>query len=654
MKAPSWLQTLAWAVALVGCASPAHRPPVPQSSAVVEEQHPVEILQRPDADLKSRQDAFRALAQRGSPTAISALAMWLTNDSLSHMALYALEPMPGDAVDAALRDALAQAHGRSLLGIVTTLGRRRDPLAVPLLVPLLQSQDPELQRAAAHALGEIGTAQAANALWEAWIRVEPAKGHHLAAGLLQAAERQMDMGMQRRARNIYQSLYASTSAPTHVRAAALRGLLVSQRGHNTALWQEALHTAELALFHAALHAAQELPDSFVTHALARALPHAAPERQSLLIQALAIRRGPVALRAIVSLTNSPEAHIRLSAVRALGEMGDAQAIPALLAWINHADTDCRDAARIALASLPDPLADLAILQLLDQSNESLQLAGLDLVHRRRLASALPRIERMVTSENQAVRRAALKQIGELGNRLHWRMLVTRLRQIQSAEDLAAIQEALLTLASRTSTGAQEIEVMLAALNGATPAQASVLYTLLSQFGGEKGLRMAATTVRSGPLELRPVAFQALLKWRDPAAAEVLGALAEEAADPRLRQDALRRYLQWASDPELPAERRLQICRKAQRLIQDPADAKQFLAAVSTLTTPEVIPLARPLMNEPATREEACVAIVRVAERLRTQNPILPEPVRLALEAVIRTTQNAELSERARTLQQPQS
>ena len=53
------------------------------------------------------------------------------------MARYGLEPIPDPAVDAALRDALGKVKGRLLVGVIGSIGVRRDPKAVPALAKRL-------------------------------------------------------------------------------------------------------------------------------------------------------------------------------------------------------------------------------------------------------------------------------------------------------------------------------------------------------------------------------------------------------------------------------------------------------------------------------------------------------------------------------------
>src|ERR1039457_4088042 len=119
---------------------------------------------RSDAPQKEKADACRELARIGTKEAVAPLAALLPDYNLSHMARYGLETIPDPAVDQAFRDAAGKLHGRLLVGVIGSIGARRDPKAVGLLARFLRSTDSEFAQAAARALGKIGNAQAASAI----------------------------------------------------------------------------------------------------------------------------------------------------------------------------------------------------------------------------------------------------------------------------------------------------------------------------------------------------------------------------------------------------------------------------------------------------------------------------------------------------------
>jgi len=120
-----------------------------------------------DAPAAAKITACRQLAARGGPEAIPELADLLADEKLAHLARLALEPMPDPAAGDALRDALPKLKGQLLVGVINSLGRRRDAKAVAALSGLLGNSDPQVASAAAAALGKIATPAAAEILKKA-------------------------------------------------------------------------------------------------------------------------------------------------------------------------------------------------------------------------------------------------------------------------------------------------------------------------------------------------------------------------------------------------------------------------------------------------------------------------------------------------------
>src|ERR1035438_1150955 len=111
---------------------------------------------RSDAPQKEKADACRELARIGTKEAVAPLAALLPDEKLSHMARYGLETIPDSAVDKAFRDALPKLQGRQLVGVIGSIGVRRDTKAVKALSKLLHAPDNDVAQAAARALGRMG------------------------------------------------------------------------------------------------------------------------------------------------------------------------------------------------------------------------------------------------------------------------------------------------------------------------------------------------------------------------------------------------------------------------------------------------------------------------------------------------------------------
>ena len=108
--------------------------------------------------------ACKRLAVYGKADAVPALAALLSDEKMASWSRIALEAIPGPAADEALREALSKLQGKLLVGVINSIGVRRDAKAVGALAKKLNDPDAQVATAAAIALGRIGDDTAAKAL----------------------------------------------------------------------------------------------------------------------------------------------------------------------------------------------------------------------------------------------------------------------------------------------------------------------------------------------------------------------------------------------------------------------------------------------------------------------------------------------------------
>jgi HEAT repeat protein len=181
----------------------------------------IAVLGKSDAAIKDKADACRVLALVGTKECIAPLAGLLGDEKLSHLARYALEPNPDPAVDEAFRAALKTLKGRPLVGVIGSLGVRRDTKAVEPISAFLKNADPAVAQAAARSLGRIGVAPAAEALQKDLDGTSPALRLAVSEGLFRCAERLVADGKTDEALVIYDRLNRPNS-PVQVRTSAVR------------------------------------------------------------------------------------------------------------------------------------------------------------------------------------------------------------------------------------------------------------------------------------------------------------------------------------------------------------------------------------------------------------------------------------------------
>lgn len=604
------------------------------------------------ATQKERADACRELARIGDRDVVAALAKLLSDESLSHMARYALETVPDAEVDKVFRAALEQLHGRPLVGVIGSVGVRHDAKAVKSLSRLLRDADPDVAQAAARSLGKIANSAAAKALQAALPAAAPGNQLAFCEGLFRCAEKFEASGHSKQAAAIYDGLRKS-SAGHQVRTAALRGALLTRHKEAAALslLSESLASSEYPVFAAAARTSREMPGVAVTKVLATELPKANAEKQVVLTQVLGTRGDPAALPALESAARNCEAPVRVAAFRAVSQLGNASSVNLLRELMGASDPAVAAAAQEALAGLPGKEADAAVLAMLSGADEGLRNAGLDLAVRRRMTSAIPELYRAASGPDLKFRVAAVKRLGELSDERQVPGLLDLLAKAKTSEDLDAAEHALTSVA----LGAPEREAVArkvaAAATSAQPTQKIALTHVLGAVGGASSLQFIRTAVTDSNAEVRAAAIRALGSWSTADSAPDLLQLARSAEDPKDKMLSLRGYLGLAGQAEIPAEKRLGMCREAAALVQGPDEKKLLLAALGTIRSTESFALIVPHLSEPATRDEAGVACLSVAGKL-LEGDDAAKNAAAAVEALRRVSEAApdtELAKRAQAL-----
>ena len=177
-----------------------------------------------DATRAGKQFVCRELSIIGTEQSVPVLAKMLTDEETSDMARYALERIPGTAVNDALRRALRAAKGKPQVGIINSLGQRRDRLAVRALGRFIDNSEKTVAIAAAAALGQIAGSRATDALAAAKDKTSGKLQMVVLDSYLRCADQLVAEGDKTKALAIYKELQKE-GLPELIRAAAALGRL---------------------------------------------------------------------------------------------------------------------------------------------------------------------------------------------------------------------------------------------------------------------------------------------------------------------------------------------------------------------------------------------------------------------------------------------
>jgi HEAT repeat protein len=603
------------------------------------------ILKSDDATHKEKVDACRGLALIATEKSIAPLAELLADEKLSHMARYALEPIKDPAVDEALQDALGKLKGMPLVGVIGSIGVRRDAGAVKPLANILMQHDagPEVTDAAVRALGSIGNMAAAEMLQTA---LEHAPGDNqlaIAEGLFRCAEALAAEGHRDVAIEIYDRLRKS-DAPHQVRGGAVRGAILARGNEGTALIREYLRSDSYIMFSAACQTALEMPGAEVTGALSSGLNGLPADNKILVIWTLGKRGDASAVPALSAAANAGEKTVRIAAIEAMPQIGDASAVPVLANLLGDDDDEISQAARQALAAIPGEEADSAVMAMLNNTETEPRLLALELIGRRRMYKSVPALLKVAAGPDAKVRPVALKRVGELGSPNEFSALLDLLMQFGARQDINAAEQALSAVCAKAGNPGSYTSRLTSRLSGATPAQKSALLRVLSVIGGTDALNAVREAVKDSNAQVSDTAIRVLCLWKTADAAPDLLALAKNSPDRSRRTAALRGYINLARDENLTTEKKLEICTQAAALIQRNEEKRFLLGALSTVPSVEALSMAMAHLDNTATRDEAAFAAVAIGEKIADQKP---QEVIEAIQKVLDTTKNRNVNRRGR-------
>ena len=446
-----------------------------QPSAKGDEAKLIAVL-KSEATQKEKADACRELARIGTKDAIAPLAALLGDEKLSHMARYGLETIRDPAVDDALRDALAKLKGPPLVGVIGSIGMRRDAKATDALARLLDESNPDVVQTAARSLGKIGTSAAAKALGAALDKLSVPNQLACSEALLRCAESLAAAGQAEEALAVYDRLRA-IQGPHQVRAGGLRGAVLTRGKEGLPILMAAIRGADYSLTEAAARTAMEMQGPDVTQALAAEVAGGKlpADKQILLIQVLGKRGDAAALPAVFAAAKSGEKAVRVAALRAIPEMPSATAVPVLVQLMGDPDREIAQAAKDGLAAMSGPEVDAATAAMLKDPDAKVRVVAIDLMGQRRSAGAMPALLKAAEDADESVRAAGIKALGDLGGVAELPAVVGLLVKAKSPPEIQAAEGAVAAICVRQARPAAGKVVIRKAVYGSLPsgAQADV-------------------------------------------------------------------------------------------------------------------------------------------------------------------------------------
>jgi HEAT repeat protein len=584
----------------------------------------IAVLESPDSPRGEKAITCKHLMRCGDADAVPALAALLTDEQLAAWARIALEAIPDPAAGQALRAAAAQLEGRLLVGVVNSIGMRRDAQAVELLSQKLTDADAEVAASAAVALGRIGDAAATAALAQflkgpAMAAAPTSVRSAVAEGCILCAEQSDQSGDAAAAIQLFDAIRGA-NVPQQRVLEATRGMILAKKSDGIAPLIELLKSDDRARFTLGLWVARELPGREATDALVAELEQMAPERQALLMLALMDRqdRPPVSLLAQAA-ERGPKS-VRITAIRAMRQQGDVSCVPVLLAAAAGADADVATAAGEALEEMPGDKVNADLAARLATAEGKPRLLLIELAGRRGIAASVPELLKAADDPDGSVRAAAFKSLGDTIDFAALSWLIERTVRAKSQEELTAAGDALKAASGRMpDRDACAAKLAAAMPQAGTPAKGKLLESL-GAIGGKAALAAITEASKSTDAAVQGAAAQQLGDWMTPDAAPALLQMARSAANDGLKVRALRGYLRIARQFVVPDNERLAMYHTAMAAALRDEERQLSLDVLIRIPSSQTLAEATKRLGEPPLRDAAANAAVAIAAKLVASDP----------------------------------
>jgi HEAT repeat protein len=392
---------------------------------------------------------------------------------------------------------------------------------------------------------------------------------------------------------------------------------------------------------------RDIPGEGITKSLAEELPKLSPAVQVQLLSTLADRGDAVALPAVIEAAKAQDESVRVAALRAVGQLGNAESIPMLAQRAAESRGQEQKAARDSLYRLRGSEMNATILGALAGAEPDVKVELIRAVGERNIVDGVATVLGTATDENRKVRVESFKVLKIVADPSQLPALVNLTLNLKSDSDRNEAEKTVAAVAHKMEDPNRQAASVLAVLPsvGEVDKRASLL-RILGRIGDNSALPVLRTALTSREAELQDAAIRALSDWPTPEPLNDLLKVVQTSVSPVHKILALRgfvRLLGLANDRS--AGETIELYKKAMELAPNATEKKRVLSGLGGEANLPALQMASQYLDDPSLKVEAESAVVRIAEQIDGKHP---QESREALDKVVKNTGNATLREQAQS------
>lgn len=542
-----------------------------------------------DGDAQVRESARRALMQNSAPEA-----------------------------GQTLRNALAAAEGPWRIALINALAARVDPADVSILLKEAASNNDDIRIAALRALGNLGDKSAAAIITAATTGGSPLVRQVATEASLTLAEALVRKGDSASALAIYKATLGSAG---HVKCAAIVGIGRAGTAADLPLIFDNAD-GDARLRGACADALATMKGIDVTAAIAAKAKSASADAKPTLLQGLA-RRGDKSTASIfIAACEDENEAVKVEAIRGVGMVGDASAVPLLLK-LAAGTGPTQDAARWSLACLKGDAVNQAIMSATASADAPIQLEAIRATVARHIEAAAPALLKAAQDAKSPTRAETIKAVGSLASADALAPVAAILLSADADNIRQEAANALANIAGREADPDKRSGAILQAMAGAPVPAKLALLNILPRVGGSKSLNAVREAVKADDAKVKDAAIRALAGWQDIAAAPDLLAIAKSGASETHQVLALRGCINIVREARnQPSAERARLLVAALEAARRPDEKRQAISALGDTRSPDALKAVMPFLADAALAQEAAQAAARIGRDIANDQPEL--------------------------------
>jgi HEAT repeat protein len=417
-----------------------------------------------------------------------------------------------------------------------------------------------------------------------------------------------------------------------------------------------LKTGDQEMQAVAIAMAKEMPGTEVTKALARELPNLSATSQVQLLSSLGDRGDPAALPAVITAAKAKDRSVRIAALRALGQLGNASSVDLLARTAAATRGAEQKAARESLYRLRGPKIEQAItvgmrtvdgtiLMSIPKAQAATKVELISSVGERNMHTGVGALLKTAKDSDRKVRTESFRVLKIIAGPPHLPALVELLINAQSSSDRNEAQKTVAAVAHKIEDKNRQAEAVLAVLPSAKKTQGRCsLLGVLGKIGDDNALPVLTAALKEKNVEVQTAAIRSLADWPTPKPVVDLLNVAQSFDNRVHRILALRGFVRLLGlESKRPAGETIEMYKKAMSLSPDAGEKRRVLSGLGNAKSLGALQMAAGYLDDETLFREAGFAVVKVAGTIYTD---FPEQAKDVLKKVVQTTKSDSLRQQA--------